>query len=364
MIIVQVIPMFSLAGAETMCENLSIELKKQGNTVYIISLYRFYSAITQRLESNGIKIIYLDKKRGFDFSVLHRMYKALKEIKPDVIHSHLYSSKYAMIAASLLRIPCKVHTVHNIATKETNRLGKIFNYVFIHYCHVIPVSLSNEIQKTVLDTYHINESQSPVIFNGIDLNKCIRKSNYETNGQQITYINIARFSKQKNHIRLIKAFMEIKKTRNNVQLILIGTGEEEGVAKDYVKELNIQDSVLFMGKQDNVYDLLNKADVFVLSSDYEGMPMSILEAMGTGLPVISTNVGGISSIITNDTNGILTGLSFEEIAQAMERMLSKEMRERIGHAAVERVTDAFSIETTAEKYYSLYNETLNNFPRQ
>ena len=88
--VLQVMPEFGLAGAETMCENLTYELMKLGHEVVIISLYTFHSAITERLEASGVKVIYLGKKRGFDINIIFKLRKVMKEEKPDTVsYTHL-----------------------------------------------------------------------------------------------------------------------------------------------------------------------------------------------------------------------------------------------------------------------------------
>ncbi|WP_368887076.1 glycosyltransferase [Limosilactobacillus fermentum] len=356
--IVQVIPMFGLAGAETMCENLTMELHREGHHVVVVSLYDYHSFITDRLEKEGIKIYYVGKKRGLDLSIIGKLMSVFSSIKPDVVHSHLYSLKYVTIAAALTGIKGRIHTMHNIATKETTPKNQKLNYFFFHYMHVVPVSLSREIQETVETRYKLNNKQTPVIYNGIDLSKCIVKENYE-NREELNYLHIGRFSSQKNHKLLIKAFEKVKRTIPEAVLTLVGAGEEEAEIKQLVSSLHLQDSVHFIGLQDNVYPILNQADVFVLSSTYEGMPMTIIEAMGTGLPVVSTNVGGISSMIEDHKEGLLTDVNEKSFANAMIQMRDVKQRRLMGIKGREKANKYFSVETMTKHYVDLYSSRIN-----
>ena len=119
--IIQIMPDFGLAGAETMVENLASGLVAEGHDVLIISLYDLHTAITERLENKGIKIEYLGKKRGFDPSVILKMRKIIKKYQPDVIHTHRYVLPYVFLASMGLKIK-RVHTVHNVAQKEQTKL--------------------------------------------------------------------------------------------------------------------------------------------------------------------------------------------------------------------------------------------------
>jgi glycosyltransferase involved in cell wall biosynthesis len=356
--IVQVIPMFGLAGAETMCENLTMELYREGHDVKVVSLYDFHSSITDRLEEAGIKVYYMGKKKGFDLSIVGKLTRLFHSINPDVVHSHLYSLKYVTFAASLAGIKGRIHTMHNIATKETTSNNQKLNYFFFHHMHVVPVSLSREIQKTVVKRYKLSVKQIPVIYNGIDLSKCIVKERYENN-KELNYLHIGRFSPQKNHKLLIKAFEKVKKAIPEAMLTLVGDGEEVEEIHQLVNTLQLQNSVHFLGLQDNVYPILNQADVFVLSSSYEGMPMTIIEAMGTGLPVVSTDVGGISSMIENNKEGLLTKVNEKSFADAMIQMRDSEQRKKMGNKGREKAKKFFSVETMTKHYVDLYSSRVN-----
>lgn len=194
--IIQVIPLLDLAGAETMCENLTNSLLKLGHEVTVVSLYNYHSAITERMQRNGINIIYLNKKNGIDVSIIFKLIKIFKEYNPDVVHSHLYAGKYAHIAASICRIPCKIYTIHNIAEKEAGRLNRLFNRFLFKKCNVIPVSLSEEIRKSVMKEYNMESATTPVVFNGVPMDKCHKKKDYAGNNK---ILHVGRFATAKNH---------------------------------------------------------------------------------------------------------------------------------------------------------------------
>ena len=115
--IMQIIPTLELAGAEVMCENLTCELSS-GNDVIVVSMYDRKTPISERLQKKGIKVVFLDKKPGPDFSMVKKLRKVIREFKPDVIHTHLDCVKYAYPAGSKEGVKRFIHTVHNIASKE------------------------------------------------------------------------------------------------------------------------------------------------------------------------------------------------------------------------------------------------------
>ena len=282
--IMQIIPTFKLAGAETMCENLCIALKDAGEVVIAVSLYSDQTAITKRLEEKGIHIEFLGKQPGFDPMIFIKLVKLLKKEQPDIVHTHIVAAKYALPAAVIAGVKRKVHTVHNMAQKEQGSIGKKINAFMYKYCGVIPVALSQEVRKSIQEVYSIPEAEIPVIYNGIDLSKCIQKTEYRIR-KEYTILHIGRFMDVKNHEMLIRAFAKLVDKHDNVKLQLIGEGELKVQMEELANSLMIKDKVEFLGLKSNVYPYLNKADIFCLPSKYEGIPMSLIEAMGTGLPI-------------------------------------------------------------------------------
>ena len=350
--IIQVVPHLGLGGAEIMCENLVYELKKFGHEVIVISLYNKDTAITKRFEIAGVDLRILDKKSGFDF----RMYKKLKAIlvqeKPDVIHTHLHTTQYVFPIAKKLKIRM-VHTVHSVAHMELPKLLRIFNKHFYRRKNATPVALSSNINKTIQNVYKLKEKEIPTIFNGINLSKCHIKEDYTQNGN-FKIVHVGSFQEVKNHIGLIDAFEMFHKEFPKSELHIIGDGQRRALIEDLVREKELQSCITFYGFQSNVHEFLHKMDVFTLPSLYEGIPMSIIEAMGTGLPIVATNVGGIPDMLTNGESAILTTVDSREIANAFFQLANDEaLRERLGRNALSRSQDFSSVEM-AKKYIDIY----------
>lgn len=351
--IMQVIPAFRLAGAEVMCENLCIALKNAGETVIAVSLYSEKTAITGRLEKAGVRIEYLDKKLGFDSSIIFKLVRLFKREKPDVVHTHIYASKYGLIAAVLAGIEKKVHTVHNVAQKEQGNLGKKVNSFMYKHFDVVPVALSQEVRKSISDVYGLCEDSVPTIFNGIDLSKCITKTNYKEN-KIFTILHIGRFMQVKNHEILIRAFADFVKEHPCSKLQLLGEGELFSKMQNLAQTLGVAGKVDFLGLQSNVYPYLHDADVFCLPSEYEGVPMTLIEAMGTGLPIIASHVGGIPNMLEDRESTLLIEPKINELEEAMETLYSsEELRAKLGQAACKRSED-FSSEAMAKNYMKVY----------
>jgi len=353
--IIQIMPEFGLAGAETMCENLTYELNKLGHDVLIISMYNYHSEITERMEKKRIKILYLGKMPGWDFSMIDKMKKIFIQEKPDVIHTHRYVMQYAIPAAIGAKIKRRIHTVHSVAKQENIFLARKVNLIFYKFANVTPVALSKNVQKTIAKEYGLNEAQIPIIFNGINLQNCKPKTSYVWQ-DTINIVHVGRFVKAKNHTALIESFANITELYPNCRLHLIGDGAEKNKIEILVKQKRLQNKVLFWGLQNNVFSFLHNADIFVLPSTYEGMPMTLIEAMGTGLPIVASDVGGVSDMVRNEKTALLIKPNVEGITNALKLLINDlALREKIGENALV-ASKKFSAYNMARKYVNLYLE--------
>ncbi len=350
--VVHIIPNLALAGAETMCGMLSVELKKLGVDVSVVSLYDYHSAITERLDEAGVPVYYLGKKRGPDPRIVWKLIRLFRELKPDVVHTHLYVTPYAIPAAVLAQVKVRIHTVHSTAQNESDKVKK-FNYLFFRFANVIPVAISRAVQHTISQVYNINVNRIPVILNGVDLDRCINKVSYEV-GEKLRFIHVGRFTEAKNHIMLVNAFSLVHKEKPKTELYFVGEGELEESVRECVRGLKLSEAVTFCGATDNVFPFLNQADVFVFPSKWEGLGIALAEAMASGLPAIATSVDGIPDLITDGVDGFLVDMSVESLAKAMLQMFDLKLRMRIGKAAKQKAKKLLSAQVMAEKYYELY----------
>lgn len=351
--IIQVIPSFDLAGAEIMCENLIYALAKLGHEVVAVSLYDRKTAISKRLEKKNIKVYYLGKKPGFDISIYKKIKNIFKSESPDVVHTHLYVTKYVFPVAKKLKIKV-IHTVHSVAQYENTKLSRKLNKIYFKNGSAVPVALSKKIQATIVDEYGLESDFVPVIFNGIDLGKCKIKKDYSYTGN-FKILHVGRFMDVKNHKSLAEAFSIFNKKYPDSRLYLIGDGELRSETEKFADQIGIKHAVEFLGLQSDVHKYISTMDVFVLPSKYEGIPMTLIEAMGSGMPIVATRVGGIPDML-DDESAILIPIEAEAINDALENYyLNEGLRRSHGLSAL-RLADRFSSDTMAINYLKVYDE--------
>ena len=214
------------------------------------------------------------------------------------------------------------------------------------------MALSPQVRRTIVSFYGLKEEKVPMIYNGVDLGKCRPKTNYALS-QPAVLLHVGRFNDQKNHKGLLEAFALVLKTRPDCCLKLIGDGDLLET-KAYARTLGIWERVSFLGNQTNVYPFLQEADLFLLPSKFEGMPMTIIEAMGTGVPVVAAAVGGVPDMLEHGRSGMLVSCKPEDVAQAVLQLLSQEdLRSTLGTNAL-RDSKKLGAEHMSRCYCAVY----------
>ncbi|MBT9537521.1 MAG: glycosyltransferase family 4 protein [Nitrospirae bacterium] len=155
---------------------------------------------------------------------------------------------------------------------------------------------------------------------------------------------------------LLRAVSKIVKARRDIRVVILGHGELLEDLQGLAPELSIREYVSFKGFVSNILDYLHVADIFVLTSDMEGMPNSLLEAMACGLPVIATRIGGVVDIVEDKKNGLLVAAGDEEeLKDAILKLLGDEqLSKSISQEAYKTIRENYYIDKVADKYISLY----------
>ncbi len=349
------IPSLAVAGAETMVQDLLIGLKKHGEKPLVVCFYYVESSIVEKLRLNEVPIIIIEKKKGFDITLYKKIYTILKKTKPDIVHTHLNVDKYVVPVAKILGISKCIHTVHNIARKELGFYDRLCIKLFILLDWILLVGISPEIKETVCLEYKLDDNQVPMIFNGRDIGQFCKKKDYALNNETMNILHVGRFSIQKNHKVIIEGFCDFLKEKNS-KLFLAGDGDLRKDIKILVGELKLDEYVQFLGIQDNIDCLMAEMDVFVLPSLYEGMPITLIEAMAVGIPIIASDVGGIPDIIKNMETGLLIKPEKGDFVNALKKIYNNEsLRKELGETA-RKESERYNLDNMVDNYIKLYKE--------
>jgi glycosyltransferase involved in cell wall biosynthesis len=353
-----IIPTLDTGGAEKLAIDLVSNVNTEKFEVILISLFPQKNSIYEVIASErGIRVIYLNKRPGLDLFTFFELWKTLQKFKPDVVHTHIYTSTYVWPWMMCHKKAKWVHTVHSVASKELYSFHKpIMTTVYKSYRNFAPVAISNYIKQSVLEEYQVPESRINLVYNGIDLkffNPSETKKNKDSTDME--FICVARLNPVKNHKLLLNAFYELLKVFPQSRLTLVGEGELRPELEKIIIHLKIQDNVDIIGETNDVRYYLTKADIFILTSKYEGLPLSILESMAVGLPIIATEVGGIPDIVKNEINGVLVeSEDVSSLSNAMIRIVKDfTFRKRV---SLQNKMDAkkYDLSSVARKYEDIY----------
>ena len=353
-----VIHSLKIGGAETMVENLAYALRARGLEIKIVSLHCFESVVTRRIIESDIDLVFLGKKKGIDPSVWWRLSEIIADFCPDIVHSHLPILHYVFPAARIAGVKGVVHTLHSLAQKETkNPILAFVNKILYQHHMVIPVALSKEIQRTICVRYGMREEEVPIVHNGINRAAFSFDREYRISGSP-NLLHVGRFVSVKNQHLLVEAVSMLVEKHNIVELTLVGDGPDAESISRLVQRLGIEDYVSIPGSTGDVASHLRRSDIFLLVSDYEGISMSLAEAMASGIPIIATPVGGVPDMVKNEESALFVEPNAASIAAAIERLCDDEqLRKNIGESAKSR-SALFDQSAMAAGYERVYEKVM------
>lgn len=360
--------MFNLAGggAERTIVNLINNINKEiFEVILIIGSNQNNDYIN--LVDNRIKIIYLNSDRRKK-NIL-KISKIIRYEKPDILFSTLNINNITIILAKILslkRVPIVVRETNNrTAAGGVSLINRIITYILYNYFSSNIISLSNGVKEDLVKSFKIKNKKIKVIYNPVDLDKIYKLKNEEIldlkkEENEKLIISVGRLAEQKDYFTLLKAFKIVEKNLKS-KLLILGKGPQEQLLKDKCYELNIEEKVVFMGFNDNPYKYMKNSDVFVLSSKWEGFGHVIVEAMATGIPVISTDCkSGPAEIINNNKYGILVPVGdYKKMANEIQNILTNN---ELAQKYIEKGNyrkEKFNVSSIVKEYEKIFLSLIN-----
>ncbi len=348
------------SGAEAFVMSLSDSINKSGNDVIVVSLWsNVDQAIRDFFSFKNIGLKTCDKKKGFDLKAAKKLREIIEEFEPDIIHMHLSVMPTYFLAYGLKQKPWNlVFTCHNIAEKETNKYSSRLRKMYFKRNMLYGVGISPKITNTIYKFYG-NDVKAFTIYNGID----IKNHGLINNDKKYDLVMSARFNSVKNHIFLLEVIKELREKYNKtVSLICLGDGPTFTHCQRFVQENNLNSQIHFAGQVNDPYPYYLMSKIMILPSLYEGNPISILEGMDCGLPIVATKVGGIPDVIKDGENGLLFDVNNKESCFDMILKLLSDS-DLYAYISKKNLSDVnlYSIETVCNEYLSLFRK-INNEP--
>lgn len=359
--ILHVITSLQYGGAEKLVADIVPMLKNKGNDIDVVAFDNSEPNFSKLLDEKGIKVIFFGKGY-YSLRFLFRLGKMMKDY--DIVHTHNTSPQYFAAIASLWNRKCKlVYTEHNTVNRMRNIavFSFILKWIFKRYDKIICISDKAEenLRNYLLPTIPSSSAKILTIYNGVDVQKFHNAKPIERmhpEGKTVVAM-VAGFRPQKDQDTLIRAFKHLPSDK--YELWLVGDGKRKTDMEKLVSDLNLSNSVKFLGIRTDIPELLHTADIIVMSSHYEGLSLSSVEGMSVGKPFIASDVDGLHEVVTG--YGLLVpqgdhlGLASEIVRLAED----KEYYQQVANKCWERA-QMFDIKEMVNGYQKVYESIILN----
>lgn len=359
--ILHVIDTLEFGGAEKVAVSLANGAAEQ-HEVAVCTLSG-PGALAAELDSR-VRSFSLQRPSGTSLRVPLQLAQQLRDGRYDIVHGHNWSVFLETgFAAGLAGVPCALHTIHGPYPPQGARWPDIIKRRCRHWLerrasgqfHRI-ACVSEAIRGYIPTTVGIDDGRLTTIHNGIADTASVAPRP----GSDLVFVTVGRLDAVKNHAMMLRAFAQLRGGLATARLRIVGDGAERAHLQSLAAQLGIESRVEFLGFRDDVDAILAGADVFLLSSRYEGISIALLEAMRASLPAVATRVGGIPETVRDGQTGLLVASDdADAFAEAMRRLAeSDQLRRSYGDAARDFQRAEFSRAAMLRRYEDLYREGL------
>lgn len=344
-------------GAEIYVKDLAISMATEGHDVHIIFLCRaaeigrdlnFEKKFLSELTENNISFSFIgNSARKNPMLGIYKTRKIIKKIKPSIIHCHLY---YAAIFClfSAPRNSNLIYTHHNILIGAPSAIYKLLDIRFKIYVGICDACTKMLLKLTRRTVVRIDNA-----VNTLKLKPLIKEKNKQG---AVKIISVGRLTEAKNYPLLLNAVSKIKHL--DFTLEIAGEGPDKVKIQELLRNLGLQEKVKLLGAVSDIPERLAAADIFAMSSSWEGLPVSLIEATLSGLPVIVTNVGGCAEVVEHCKNGFsVPPDDITNYSTILTRLIeSKKLRLDLSNNAI-NLSGIYRIENAAKEHLKLYKNT-------
>lgn len=333
------------------------------------------TAFRNRIRSTNVKVVELNKSPGHDPGIYFKLWRSLRELKPDIVHTRNLPALEFQLIAALVGIKARIHSEHGRdvydldgRSRKYNALRKAMRPFVQHYAAV-----SRELEEWLINRIGIHRQRVTQIYNGVrtDLFQPLRGARHligpEAFMEQDSFVvgTVGRMEPVKDQLTLVRAFIHLLKAddrmRQRLRLVVIGDGSLRQPAFELLQSAGVEELAWLPGDREDVPEMMRSFDLFVLPSLREGISNTILEAMASGLPVLATRVGGNPELIVENLTGTMVAPSDPvAMAQAINAYCFDPLKGAMqGCEGRRRVESSFRMETMVAGYLNVYDSVLS-----
>lgn len=364
----QVLHSLCVGGAEVLAREFALAANPEFRTVF--ACLDDIGPIGEQLRDEGYQVECFGRQPGLDRTLIRRLSAFCDSENVDVVHAHQYTPfVYAALSRlspwwkSYRRNPPVLMTEHGRHYPDIRKPKRVFANQFLFRRWDRCVAVGRNVKQALIEKEGIAANKIDVVYNGIDIDRFRRCNTMRTEARRelglsdsdIAIFQVARINALKDHATAIRTWTHLADLPH-AKLILVGDGELRGEVETQIQQSGLQDQVRLLGTRHDVSRIINAADVTLLTSISEGIPLMLIEAMANGLPCVASNVGGIPEVIEDRVTGDLVDVSDDQtFAQKIRELaLSPQQRSAYGSKARLRAAEHFSDKAMHSKYHEMY----------
>lgn len=366
--VLHIIKSLGRGGAEMLLpETLQLHDREKFEFHYIYFL-PWKDQMVSRIQEEGGKVTCFQAKDNIRLILQYKkVIQYCRENEIELIHCHLpWAGFLGRLVHQKTGIPV-LYTEHNMQERY-HTITKTINKITFNSQN-LAFGVSDDVTDSIRKNIH---PRIPVetVLNGVNTESFVRKGNSETRKEfdipedAIVIGNVAVFRFQKRLVEWLQVFDEIQKRNSEVYGIIVGAGPLEDEIKTELKRLKLEKKVFFPGLQTEVRPYFEAMDIFMMSSQFEGLPIALLEAMSMECAVVATDAGGIKEVIRNEKDGLTCQVeNWQKLADLCEVLIKeRDQLERYKSAARKRVVESFSLKKMVQElegYYEMYAKSIS-----
>ena len=356
-------------GAEVLSARLARGLRSSHR--FVFACLDLVGPLGEALIEDGFTVEQFGRRPGVDGRCVRRLAAFLRRERVDLIHAHQYTPFFYGLAARLLyRRPAILFTEHGRAFPDHPRRKRmVANRILLERRDRV-VGVGQAVRQALIRNEGIPAGRVAVIYNGVDLStysngragRAAVRREFGLGDDDLVILQVARLDPLKDHATAIRMLGRVVRKRPEAKLVLVGDGPEEAMIRALISRHGLEPHVRLLGLRRDVARLLPAADLSLLSSVSEGIPLALIEAMGASLPVAATGVGGVGEVVVEGRTGLLAPSGDDEaLAAAVLRLAGDaELRRRMGRLGRARAESMFSEAEMHAGYLRLYEEMLRD----
>jgi sugar transferase (PEP-CTERM/EpsH1 system associated) len=365
-LVVHLVHSLSIGGMEVLLVDCINRMPPERYRHAVVCLTR-YTSFADNITRPDVELYALGKPPGLGLGTHLVFWRLMRRLRPTVLHTYNLSALEYAFTAAMAGVPVRVHAEHGRDASDPEGLNPRHNFLRRRLVPFVDrfIPVSDNLDRWLDEVVRIPRAKTLFIKNGVDTDKFAPGGAAALDSpwapDDFVIGTVARVQDVKNHAGLVDAFARLRallpESAPRMKLSIIGDGPLLPAVRRQVAELGLENAVWLPGARSDITALLHSFSLFALPSLAEGTPVSLLEAMASGLPVVASCVGGIPEVVTDGEHGLLVPAGdADALAQALARYVREPgLGDRHGHAGRLRIEERFSMRAMLASYGALYD---------